>query len=73
MKKSKTRVIVLVIYALVVIGLMIYAASTGVESGTAWSLLAPVLAIVLALITKEVYSALFAGILCRILLLLLHS
>ena len=68
MKKSKTRVIVLVIYALVVIGLMIYAASTGVESGTAWSLLAPVLAIVLALITKEVYSSLAFGVLIGALL-----
>lgn len=31
--------------------------------GTAWSLLSPVIAIVLALITKEVYSSLFVGIL----------
>ena len=31
--------------------------------GTAWSLLPPVIAIVLALITKEVYSSLFVGIL----------
>ena len=31
--------------------------------GTAWSLLPPVIAIVLALITKEVYSSLFIGIL----------
>ena len=31
--------------------------------GTVWSLLPPVVAIVLALITKEVYSSLFVGIL----------
>ncbi len=31
--------------------------------GTAWSLLPPVVAIVLALVTKEVYSSLFVGIL----------
>ena len=30
--------------------------------GTIWSLLPPILAIVLALITKEVYSSLFVGI-----------
>ncbi len=32
--------------------------------GTFWSLLPPVIAIVLALITKEVYSSLFIGVLC---------
>ena len=31
--------------------------------GTAWALLPPIVAIVLALITKEVYSSLFVGIL----------
>ncbi len=36
--------------------------------GTYWSLLAPVIAIVLALITKEVYSSLFIGILAGALL-----
>ena len=30
--------------------------------GTVWSLLPPILAIVLALITKEVYSSLFIGV-----------
>ena len=30
--------------------------------GTAWALLPPLLAIVLALITKEVYSSLFVGV-----------
>ena len=32
-------------------------------ANTAWSLLPPVIAIVLALITKEAYSALFIGVL----------
>ncbi|MCR4591130.1 MAG: Na+/H+ antiporter NhaC family protein [Lachnospiraceae bacterium] len=36
--------------------------------GTAWSLLPPVIAIVLAFITKEVYSALFVGIISGALL-----
>ena len=36
--------------------------------GTAWSLLPPVVAIVLALITKEVYSSLFLGIMVGFLL-----
>ena len=31
-------------------------------TGTIWSLLPPILAIMLALITKEVYSSLFVGI-----------
>ena len=37
-------------------------------TGTIWSLLPPILAIVLALITKEVYSSLFLGILVGALL-----
>jgi len=36
--------------------------------GTAWSLLPPVIAIVLAFITKEVYSSLFIGIISGALL-----
>jgi len=39
------------------------AAEVSTYFGTYWSLLAPVIAIVLALITKEVYSSLFIGIL----------
>ena len=35
---------------------------TSVFFGTAWSLLPPIVAIILAFITKEVYSSLFAGI-----------
>ena len=36
--------------------------------GTIWSLVPPVVAIVLALITKEVYSSLFIGIIAGLLL-----
>ncbi len=39
-------------------------AETGSLYGTFWSLVPPVIAIVLALITKEVYSSLFLGVLC---------
>ena len=41
--------------------------------GTIWALLPPVVAIVLALITKETFSSLFAGILVGALLLALQS
>ena len=51
---SKTKKIILVLYLLVAVGLMIGAAVTGVEAGTAWALMPPILAIGLALITKEV-------------------
>ena len=59
---SKTKKIVLCVFLLVAVGLLIAAAVNGVESGTVWALLPPVLAIGLALITKEVYSSLLFGI-----------
>ncbi len=88
---SKTNKIVLAIAAVVIVGLLVYAAVSGgylgtvscmdcsgtglVEDaacetcagegqvqGTLWALLPPVIAIGLALITKEVYSSLFIGI-----------
>ncbi len=88
---TKTKKIVLAVAALVIVGLLIYAAvsggylgtvscmdchGTGVASdatcetclgegavqGTVWALVPPVIAIGLALITKEVYSSLFIGI-----------
>ena len=37
-------------------------AGAGMVRGTAWALLPPIIAIGLALITKEVYSSLFIGI-----------
>lgn len=88
---SKTNKIVLAIAAVVIVGLLVYAALSGgylgtvscmdchgtglVEEvacencagegqvqGTLWALLPPIIAIGLALITKEVYSSLFIGI-----------
>ncbi len=88
---TKTKKIVLAVAALVIVGLLIYAAvsggylgtvscmdchGTGIASdaacetcagegavqGTVWALVPPVIAIGLALITKEVYSSLFIGI-----------
>ena len=69
---TKTKKITLAISALVIVGLLVAA---GVMSGdglygTFWSLFPPVVAIALALITKEVYSSLFIGILTGA---LLHS
>ena len=67
MKMKKWQKIALVVYAVVAIALIAVATSqgAGLEKGlfgTAWSLLPPVLAIGLALITKEVYLSLFAGV-----------
>ena len=88
---SKAKKIVLVIAALVIVGLLVYAAVSGgalgqvkcmdcegtglvdgaecetcagegMVRGSAWALLPPIIAIGLALITKEVYSSLFIGI-----------
>ena len=67
MKKSRSNAIVTVIAAVVFIVLMIVAgvrcANGQPLANTAWSLLPPIIAIVLALIIKEAYSALFVGIL----------
>ena len=60
---SKTKKIVLASAAFVIIALLVVAGLTGKGNlaGTAWSLFPPVVAIALALITKEVYSSLFIG------------
>ena len=67
MKKSRSNAIVTTIAAVVFIVLMIIAgvrcANGQPLANTAWSLLPPIIAIVLALIIKEAYSALFVGIL----------
>ena len=65
---TKTKKVVLCLFLLVTAALMIVAAVNGVEAGTAWSLLPPVIAIGLALITKEVYSSLTFGIIIGALL-----
>jgi len=67
MKMKKWQYIALIAYAVIAVALLAVATNqgTGIETGlfgTAWSLLPPVLAIGLALITKEVYLSLFAGV-----------
>ena len=61
---TKTKKIVLASAAFVIIALLVVAGLTGSGNlaGTAWSLFPPVVAIALALITKEVYSSLFIGV-----------
>ena len=69
MEKKSTKVAYLVACAFFVVLLVILAISypDGVY-GTIWSLLPPVVAIALALISKEVYSSLFFGVLVGALL-----
>ncbi len=66
-RKQRFGRFLLVLFALVSILVTVAFAEGDAESasrfyGTAWALLPPVVAIVLALITKEVYSSLFIGI-----------
>jgi len=67
---SKAKKITLAIAAVVIIALLVVAGVTNDDNlyGTFWSLFPPVVAIGLALITKEVYSSLFIGILTGALL-----
>ena len=67
----KSKKIFALVTALVAIGLIMVPVVCGADSGaeavsnmfaTPWALVPPVVAIVLALITKEVYSSLFVGI-----------
>jgi Na+/H+ antiporter NhaC len=62
--KKKINVITLIAFCIVILILIIAAATQTKDSvqNTAWSLLPPLIAIVLALVTKEVYSSLFIGI-----------
>ena len=65
MEKKGTKIAYFIALAIVVIALVI-AKVTNDGSGfvaTGWALFPPVVAIALALITKEVYSSLFVGIL----------
>ncbi|MBO4394677.1 MAG: Na+/H+ antiporter NhaC family protein [Spirochaetales bacterium] len=63
MAKGKGTIIKIVFSAIILV-LLIIAATSGKDlSYTAWALLPPVVAIGLALATKEVYSSLFIGIL----------
>lgn len=62
----KKRIIFAVVLVLGIVGLCLLFYSDVLDNydfiGTPWSLLPPVVAIVLALITKEVYSSLFLGL-----------
>ena len=62
-KKKKIQTIVTVAAWVAVVVVLVIAAMQPELVGTAWALVPPVVAIVLALITKEVYSSLFLGIL----------
>ncbi len=66
-KASRSKTILTKLVAVVILALLVVAAvkcANGTSlANTAWSLLPPVIAIVLALITKEAYSALFIGVL----------
>ena len=65
---TKTKKIVLCVAVVAIIGVLIYAAVSGVETGTFWALVPPIVAIGLALITKEVYSSLAIGVVVAALL-----
>ena len=65
---TKTKKIVLCVAIAAIIGVLIFAAVSGAEAGTFWALVPPIVAIGLALITKEVYSSLLVGVLVGALL-----
>ena len=63
MKKIKASTIIKLVFIVVVVALVIIATASGNDHySTIWALLPPVVAIGLALATKEVYSSLFVGI-----------
>lgn len=63
MKKNRVNLVALIVAAAVIVMAIIVVAS-GVETyATFWALVPPIVAIGLALITKEVYSSLFVGLL----------
>ncbi len=62
MKKYLSKIIFALLVAVFIVCCMLNA-PIGDAVGTLWSLLPPIVAIGLALITKEVYSSLFIGIL----------
>jgi len=60
----KKGTIAKIVFTVIIVVLLIVAAASGKDlSYSAWALLPPVVAIGLALVTKEVYSSLFIGIL----------
>ena len=59
----KIKNIVTIVAIVAVLGLAIGVAASGVQvAGTFWAMVPPIIAIGLALITKEVYSSLFLGV-----------
>ncbi len=60
---SKTKALIIVAAFVIIMGLAFFLKPDGGFFGTWWSLVPAVFAIALALITKEVYSSLFIGIL----------
>ncbi len=69
-KRGKSSLVFIIALLVVVVIMVIAAFNTNADSvqQTAWSLLPPLIAITLALVTKEVYSSLFVGILSGALL-----
>lgn len=61
-----TRVALMIVAAISLLTITAFAAEEGAEVnsmyGTFWALVPPIIAIALALITKEAYSSLFIGI-----------
>lgn len=62
MKKSFTSVVALLVMIASVIMAIIVTATGTTTTATFWALVPPIIAIALALITKEAYSSLFLGI-----------
>ena len=61
--KTVLTVVVLIALAAALVVAAVECANGAALANTAWSLLPPIIAIILALITKEAYSALFIGVL----------
>ena len=65
MEKKNSAIIAAAIFALMVVVIYVVNASAGGAyqfTGTFWALVPPLVAIILALITKEAYSSLFVGV-----------
>lgn len=63
MKKNRVNLFALIVAAAVIVMAIIVVASGTETYATFWALVPPIVAIGLALITKEVYSSLFVGVL----------
>ncbi len=61
-KKNTAVIAGLIFIVMVALILIVNAAGVGNFAGTFWALVPPLVAIALALITKEAYSSLFMGI-----------